>query len=133
MIESVELVVAALSAGAAAGAGNATSTAVQDAYQGLKSLTRKALRRGDVGDVAESDAVVEATLADPSAYREVLAEVLSKAGVAEDDELLTAARRVLDLVESHASYAEKYRVVLNDSQGVQVGDHNTQTNTFGSV
>jgi hypothetical protein len=34
--------------------------------------------------------------------------------------------------ESQASTTGKYLVDLHDSKGVQVGDHNTQTNDFGA-
>jgi RIP homotypic interaction motif len=38
----------------------------------------------------------------------------------------------MDLVDKAGSRAGKYLVTVHGSQGVQVGDHNTQTNIFGS-
>ena len=35
------------------------------------------------------------------------------------------------LVDAAGSQSGKYTVDVRGSQGVQVGDHNTQTNTFG--
>jgi hypothetical protein len=35
------------------------------------------------------------------------------------------------LVDEAGSAAGKYQVVVHGSHGVQVGDHNTQHNTFG--
>ncbi len=113
MIESVDLVVAALAAGAAAGLTETASTAVGDAYQGLKSLTRRALRRGGVDE--------EPT--DPGELREALAA----ADAGADAELLAAARRVLELTDPTG----KYVVDVHDNQGVQVGDGNTMTLNFG--
>lgn len=44
---------------------------------------------------------------------------------------LAAAQALLRLVDEAGARAGKYAVLVSDSQGVQVGDHNTQTNTFG--
>jgi hypothetical protein len=62
VIESAELVVAALAAGAAAGARETASTAVKDAYTGVKSLAVRVLRRAEpvqaeVVELVEADAV----------------------------------------------------------------------------
>lgn len=43
---------------------------------------------------------------------------------------MAAALKVLELTDPDGSQAGKYRVVLRGNKGVQVGDHNTQTNTF---
>ncbi|MFE9745710.1 RIP homotypic interaction motif-containing protein [Saccharothrix saharensis] len=111
MIESVDLVVAALAAGATAGVTDTASAAVKDAYQGLKSLTRRALRRGG----ADEDT------ADPDELRAALVA----ADVDADAELLAAARAVLELTGRAGT------VHVHDNQGVQIGDHNTMTLHFG--
>ncbi|MER5265773.1 hypothetical protein ABTZ99_27185 [Actinosynnema sp. NPDC002837] len=115
VIESVDLVVAALAAGAVAGVTDTASTAVKDAYQGLKSLTRRALRRGGVTEVPT----------DP----EELTAALTAADAGSDVELVAAAREVLALADPDA--AAKYRIDVHDNQGVQVGDGNTMTLNFG--
>ncbi|MEU4447219.1 hypothetical protein AB0K14_37740 [Actinosynnema sp. NPDC050801] len=115
VIESVDLVVAALAAGATAGVTDTASTAVKDAYQGLKSLTRRALRRGGV----------EEEPTDP----EQLKAALTAADAGADAELVAAARRVLELADPEG--AAKYRVDVHDNQGVQIGDGNTMTLNFG--
>jgi hypothetical protein len=112
MIESVDLVLAALSAGAAAGVTTTASTAVTDAYAGVKSLTRKALRRNDP-DLDEQ-------LANPEAHGAELRAALTAAEPTE--ELVAAARSLLALT--------KYQVDIKDSKGIQVGDHNTMTLNF---
>jgi hypothetical protein len=129
VIESVELVVAALVGGTAAGVSNATSAAVSDAYDALKSLARKALLRG----AGHDDAEVEEKLADPFGHRAELAAALSKAGVETDVELVAAAQRLLSLVDRQGTAAGKYHVVLRGNKGVQVGDNNTQTINFGDA
>ncbi|NUT49695.1 MAG: hypothetical protein HOV94_20645 [Saccharothrix sp.] len=110
MVESVDLVVAALAAGATAGVTETASTAVKDAYQSLKTLTRRAVRRG--GSDEEP--------ADP----EELRAALVAADVAGDAELIAAAEEVLALTGRTATYH------VHDNKGVQIGDGNTMTLNF---
>jgi hypothetical protein len=133
VIESVELVVAALVGGTAAGVSNATSAAVSDAYDALKSLARKALLRGAGHGDAGVGVEVEEKLADPLVHRAELAAALSAAGAEADAELVAAARRLLSLIDPQGAAAGKYHVVLRGNKGVQVGDHNTQTIHFGDA
>lgn len=135
VIESVELIMAALAAGAAAGAKETASTAVKDVYAGVKTLTLRALRRTEpvqsaVVQMIESDAV--ATIDDESgaAHRRELTAALTAAGAGANEELVAAALKVLQLTDPDGSKAGKYQVMLHGNKGVQVGDHNTQTNTF---
>lgn len=95
----VEVILAALAAGAGAGSGDAAKAAVADAYTGLRDLLRRKL-----------------------GGRPVLEGELIAAGADRDEEVLAAARRVL---EAAARYD------LREAKGVQIGDHNTQHNTFG--
>jgi RIP homotypic interaction motif len=39
----------------------------------------------------------------------------------------------MKLLDARGSQAGKYAVTVQGSQGVQVGDHNTQVNTFGTA
>jgi hypothetical protein len=55
--------------------------------------------------------------------------VLTKADTGVDDKLV-AALKVLELIDPAGALASKFRVLLHGNKGVQVGDHNTQTNTF---
>jgi hypothetical protein len=132
--EFVEPVLVALSAGVAMGMSETASTAVKDAYQKLKDAIGKMLRRQVVGEDGELDTTVttERMLADPEAHRADLATALERADPDEREDMLAAARKLLELVGPHASTAGKYRVNLENNLGVQVGDHNTQTNTFGA-
>ncbi len=135
MIESVELVVAALAAGAAAGAGETASTAVKDAYTGVKTLAARVLRRAkavpaEVVDLVEADAVTLTGGGNDTASRRELTAALTAADAGDDEELLAAALKMLELTDPDGAQAGKYRVLLHGNKGVQVGDHNTQTNTF---
>ncbi|MFC9250060.1 hypothetical protein [Amycolatopsis thailandensis] len=135
MIESVELVVAALTAGAAAGAGETASTAVKDAYTGVKTLASRALRRAEavpaeVVKLVEADAVRPAGDESDTVGRRELTAALTAADAGADEELMAAALKVLELTDPDGVQAGKYRVWLYGNKGVQVGDNNTQTNTF---
>ena len=44
--------------------------------------------------------------------------------------LVAAAKAVMDLVDAAGARAGKYNVTIHGGQGIQIGDHNTQTNTF---
>lgn len=133
VIESVELVVAALAAGAAAGAGETASTAVKDAYAGVKSLAVRVLRRAEpvpaeVVDLVEADAVTADE--NGAAGRRKLITALTATDAGANEQLVAAALKVLELTDPDGTHAGKYRVLLHGNKGVQVGDHNTQANTF---
>lgn len=122
MTSSIELVVAALTAGATAGLTDTASAAVKDAYTGLKSATWKVLHRNDSVDTAE----VDRHLANPQKHRQQLAEALAAVDAGTDAELTAAAQRVLVL----ASSTTAHRIHIRDNQGVQIGDGNSMTNNF---
>ena len=124
-MEPVSLIVAALAAGAVAGAGHAASQAVQDAYAGLKGLVRRVLSGRPAGDVA----LVQHE-AKPQQWTGALEAELVDAGAGQDAAVVAAARRLLELVDPGGARVGKYAVDVRDSQGVQIGDGNVQTNTF---
>lgn len=117
------LVVAALAAGGAAGASNVVSTAVMDAYQGLKAVVLGRLRGGGLGE--EDGQSLIATAADQQAGRAALTEELARVGV--DEAMVEAAGRLLELLEQHNN---KFVVDASQAKGVIVGDHGVQHNTF---
>ncbi len=135
MIESVELVVAALAAGATAGARETASTAVKDAYSGVKTLALRVLRRAEpvpsaVVEAVETDAITSAGDERGVAQRRELAVALTAADAGADDELVAAALKVLELADPAGSRAGNYSSLVHGNKGVQVGNFNTQTNTF---
>ncbi len=123
-MEPVTLVVAALAAGAASGAGETAAAAVRDAYEGLKRLVsaRLAGRRAAEVALAEHEA-------DPDTWRAPLEKELLETGAGADPEVVEAARRLLDLVDGGRG-GNRYTVDLRGAQGVQVGDRNQQLNQF---
>jgi hypothetical protein len=116
----VELIVAALAAGATAGLSTATGTAIGDAYTGLKRLLSRRL----AGHRGAPEAL-DAHETEPGVWQARLGADLVDSGADADADVLAAARQLLALVDG-----AKYRVDLREARGVQVGDGNTQTNTF---
>lgn len=130
MIEAAELVVAALSAGAAAGLTDTASKAVQDSYNGLKALTVRVLRRDKDGDEVKTAA--DELVRDPDEHHAELVTALTTAGAADEADLVAAARKLLAVLDPHGTSEGKYRVEIRDSQGVQIGDNNTMTLNLGN-
>jgi hypothetical protein len=107
MVDPITLIVTALVAGAAAGAKDSASTGVKDAY----AVLRDAVRRRLAGHSPKEGAVIAEWDSDPSAVRDrrgQLVEALTMAGAGESEELVTAARRVMELVDPQALGAARY-------------------------
>jgi hypothetical protein len=124
-VDPIALIVTALAAGAIAGAEGTASTAVKDAYGGLKDLIKRYLSGRQSGEIA-----LERHETRPDAWRGALEDELAAVNADADQKILHAARRVMELLDSEGSSAGKYRVEVSGSQGVQIGDGNVQTNTF---
>ncbi|MER7705854.1 hypothetical protein ABTX81_23540 [Kitasatospora sp. NPDC097605] len=115
----VELVMAALAAGASAGLTDTASSAVRDAYSALREKVRRRLP-------AHAAEVLDAEQVEPDAWEARLRAELTASGADRDRELLAAAEALLTLVGS----AAKYQVDARGAKGVQIGDHSTQSITF---
>ncbi|MBO4255006.1 hypothetical protein [Streptomyces griseorubiginosus] len=119
------LVAQALAAGVGAGLSGAASSAVTECYAALKQalVRRLAARPGALERI-------ELLERRPGGSAEGLAHDLVLAG-AVDAEVVEHARRLLALTAPDAGPRGTYRVDLREARGVQVGDGNTQHNTFG--
>jgi hypothetical protein len=124
-VNGVEVIVAALAAGAGAGTSDVAKAAVTDAYTGL----RGALRRRLTGR-PQAEQALDAEETDPNVWQAHLGADLAEVGADHDEQVLAAARRLLDLVDPSGSTGGKYQIDVREAKGVQVGDHNTQHNTF---
>ncbi|MFG3054178.1 hypothetical protein ACGFZP_24925 [Kitasatospora sp. NPDC048239] len=123
----VELVTAALAAGASAGLTDTASSAVRDAYGTLREAVRRRVS-------APGEEALDAGPAEPEAWEARLREELTASGADLDQELLAAAEALLALVGPRGRYRSgprgRYQVDARGAKGVQVGDHSTQTITF---
>ena len=125
-MDPVTLIVTALAAGAASALQDGVSAAVKDAYARLKALVTK-----QFADRPKAELVLAEHEAAPQTWEAPLAAELSAVGAEGDANLVAAAQALMNLVDEAGSRSGKYLITVHGSQGVQVGDHNTQTNTFG--
>lgn len=124
-MDPLSLIITALVAGVSAGAQGTVSTMVSDAYAGLKALVRRRFKNRPAGEMA-----LEKLAEDPEAWQPALKAELTRTGAADDQELVEAAQHVLSLFDAEGTKAGRYQVDARGAQGVQIGDHGTQTNTF---
>jgi hypothetical protein len=92
----------------------------------LKSLVKKRF-----AGRAKAELLLAEHEAAPQKSEAPLAAELSAAGADGDVDLVAAAQALMSLVDAAGSRSGKYVVTARDSQGVQVGDRNIQTNIFG--
>jgi hypothetical protein len=126
-MDPITLIVTALAAGAALGISDTASSAVKDAYTGLKVLARKRL-----GGRPDSELVLARHEQAPETWRAPLVAELEQAGAGHDPSLLGAAEALMRLVDEAGARAGKYVVDVRGAQGVQIGDRNTQHNVFST-
>jgi hypothetical protein len=124
-MDPVTLILTALAAGAALGLKDTASAAVRDAYGALKALVGRRLAGRPDGELA-LDRYEQA----PDIWQAPLQAELAAAGAARDKDLLAAAEMLMALTDEAGSRTGKYTVNIGNSQGVAVGDNNTQNNTF---
>jgi len=125
-MDPITLIVTALVAGAAAGMTDTASSAVKDAYAGLKALVGKRL-----AGRPDAELVLARHAEAPTTWEGPLAAELSAAGADTDPGLVQAARALMRLADESGYRTGKYSVDVRGAQGVQVGDQNVQHNVFG--
>ncbi|SNT63402.1 hypothetical protein SAMN05421812_11587 [Asanoa hainanensis] len=111
-MEGLELIIAALAAGATAGASDVAGAAVRDAYTALRRLLGRKAPEADL-DAVDTE----------------LAHELERSGAADDPEIIEAARQVLASAEGARMRIGS--IEINDSTGVMIGDHGTMTLHIG--
>ncbi len=124
-MDPVSVVVAALAAGAVAGAQGTAADVVKDAYATLKALVRRRFAGRPSGETALVQHEVK-----PEAWQGALEAELVEVDAGRDTALVEAAQRLMALLDPEGSRLGKYRVDARGAHGVQIGDHGTQTNTF---
>lgn len=143
-MDPISLIVAALVAGATAGAEDFATDTIKDAYTGLKELIKRRFKKSVGGDavagddgsspstgaVVAAEAVLEAHESAPETWEKRMREALERSGADHDDEILTAAQTVLDAT-GDGSQSGKYLVDTRGAQGIYIGDQGHQTNSFG--
>lgn len=108
-MDPVTLILTALAVGAGAGLKDTASSAVRDAYNGLKGLVRRKLAGREGGEL-----VLARHEQDPQVWDKPLAQELTAAGAGDDPDLVSAAQALMQLVDAAGSAAGKYRVSASD-------------------
>jgi hypothetical protein len=124
-VEPISLIIAALAAGAVAGARDTAGAAVKDVYGGLKALIRRRF-----GGNREASAALDLSECQPAAPPGELARYLWAVGAETDEELIAAAQAVLRLVDPAGARTGKYEVTISGGKGIVVGDQANVTMTF---
>ena len=125
-MDPVTLIVGALAVGALEGAGETAATAVKDAYAALRTAISSRFAGHHTAEV-----VLAEHEKNPQVYEQPLAAQVRDTGAATDPRIVELAQALMRLMDDAGSRAGKYSVDLRDARGVQVGDRNTQHNTFG--
>lgn len=127
-MEPISLIIAALVAGATAATKDTAGKAVKDAYEGLKTLIKRKFEGDPLGQ-----GLVDAKSEEIKQAEGLLKDKISNAGADKDEEIIKVAQGLLKQVNPEESAAGKFKVDFQgEVKAAQVGDHNTQTNTFGS-
>ena len=126
-MEPVTLIVTALAAGAASALPDGAKSTVKTAYARLRELAKKRF-----AGRSSAEFVLAQHEQAPDIYRKPLEHELLESGAAGDCDLVAAAQELMKLLDAKGCQEGKYAVSVLNSQGVQVGDGNTQTNYFGA-
>ncbi len=125
-MEPVSLILAALAAGAAAGATETASQAVQDAYSGLKGLLQKRLAGKPQAEMALAEYEKDA-----DTWEKPLQKSLVETGLDRDEQVLQQAQQVMKLVQPQQASQGKYNVQIGEGKGIVIGDNAQVTQSFG--
>jgi hypothetical protein len=121
-MDPVTLVEGALSAGAVLGLKDTATQAVKDGYAGLKARVTSRFAGN-----AKAELVLAEYEAAPQTWAQPLMAELTTVGV--DQELVAAARALMELIDPVGSRGGKYNVDNSAIHGSQLGDHNVQHST----
>jgi hypothetical protein len=124
-MDPISLILAALGAGAIAATKDVAGTATKDAYEGLKALIKKKFAEQGKDDPSK---IIEKFEKKPEVTKPLLEDELKEVGLEKDEAILKAAEAVMTKKDPEGASTGKYD--FRGAMGVQVGDHNTQTNTF---
>jgi tetratricopeptide (TPR) repeat protein len=126
-MELVTLIATALTAGVTSVVPAGVERAVEDAYATLRTRVKTLFANRPSGqDVLARHGDT------PQAAEKALATELYAAGAEDDADLVAAAKAVMSLLDQAEEWSGKYAVTVRESKGVQIGDHNVQSNVFGS-
>ncbi len=121
MGDPISLIMAALVAGAAKTAGEAVS----DGYKGLKDLIKRKFKEKGKAD---SIPILDKYEQKPEKTQALLEDELVEARLNCDEEVLEAAKKVMEKEDPEGASTGKYD--FRGAMGVQVGNNNKQINNW---
>ena len=124
-MDPVGLITSALTAGAVAALQETVGTAIKDAYQGLVSLLQKKSSKDP-----KAKTVLEGHAKDPNTWQKPLEKSIQESGAAEDKEILLAAQKLIELMQSEKSLPKYDVKIEGDVQGFVQGDNAKVTMNF---
>lgn len=119
MVDPISLIVAALAAGAVAGAKDVAGAAIKDTYTALKDL----IKRKFAGN-KKAEETLDDHEKDPDVYEKPMRKVLQQSGADQDQQIIQVAEQLLQQLRSQGSSAGKYNPVFQGPVGrVAMGDY----------
>jgi len=126
-VDPISVILAALTAGAAAAAKETVGSAIKDAYAGLKSLIKEKLTGKALAGMA-----VDTHAAEPVPAEAILRPAFKEVAIDRENALLAAAEKLLAMADGDGSVRQRYVLqVAGNVQGVVQGDHANVTMNFG--
>lgn len=132
-MEPISILVSALVAGASPAVKDIANQAIKDTYQGLRALVIQHWKSCDDSpdNKIEAEMFLNNLERDPEGFKNPLERKLNEIMFEPDTALIEQAQQLEKLLKEAGFISGKYNVKMGDnSQGVQIGNGNIQTNTF---
>lgn len=110
---TIEVILAALTAGAIAGTTDVAGAAVKDTYKALVSLVTK-----KIGSNKEAKSHLDKYLKDSETWEKSVKKAIQESKIDKDDQVIKLARELLELVKSNQASSENYVEINGNVQGL---------------
>ncbi len=128
-MDPLTLILGALTAGITASVKDTASTAVKDAYTGLKTLIQRRF-----ADQPKAQTALVDYEEDSETYEQSLRKALSIHHLDQDEEIMAAARHLMTLVQPQQAGMGKYTIQNTGTvQGQVIGDQANVNMDFGKM
>jgi hypothetical protein len=128
-MDPVSLIVTAVVAGLAAGAGEVAKAGIKDAYDLFMARLRSKVTGHEDAQAALSGVEKKP---DSAGRQATLKEELEAIGAADDKDLVSLAQDVLRKLDEPGAQAGKYNITISGGQGFVIGDYAKVEQHFGS-
>lgn len=125
----LDILLAAIATGTAAGFKDTATTAIKDAYAGFKALLQR-----KIIDKPKAETILAEYEADPDTYEKPLKKVIVEEQLDKDQEIIAAAKQVLMLTKQQAASGQFTVNNQGTIQGYNQGIYSSPiTQNFGEV